>query len=192
VCLQLMNLIDRLFGVNVKKTLYIFIPLFCVIAYFSVALYSLTGSGIEDIIICSSDEGEAHYIPSVLCERYLLNYRATADDVQALESNAGLSFLFGIQGDSKRYLYLDYFLSKGVSINALSNVDGLTPLHAAIVLNDVELVKYLLNKGANPTQVDKNYALTPLELSQKLDKARDPIKRSAITDLIFAVAAKSE
>ena len=27
-------------------------------------------------------------------------------------SEAGLSFLFGIQGDSKRYLYLEYFLLK--------------------------------------------------------------------------------
>ena len=189
--LHSMILIEQLSGVNVKKIFYILVPLSCVIAYCTIALYSLSESNIEDIIICSSNN-ETHYIPDGICELYLLNYRATENDIQFLETRSGLAFLFGIQNENKRYNYLEYFLSKGISIDALNSVDGLSPLHAAVVLNDLKLVEYLLDKGASATQIDKNYGLTPLELLQKLNVGNNPMDRDAIAKILSSASDKSK
>jgi ankyrin repeat protein len=155
------------------------------------AVYSLSESNVEDIIICGTND-DTHYIPDKACELYLFNFRTSENDIQSLESGAGLAFLFGIQDINKRYVYLEHFLSKGASIDALSKVDGLSPLHAAILLNDLRLVKYLIDKGANTSQIEGNDELTPLTFLQKLEKNNKLIDRTPIAKVLTSIYSKSQ
>ena len=145
----------------------------------------------RDIIICGTND-DTHYIPNKACELYLFNFRSSGNDIQYLESGAGLAFLFGIQDINKRYIYLEHFLSKGTSIDALSNIDGLSPLHAAILLNDLKLDKYLIDKGANTSQTEGNYELAPLNFLQKLDKNNNLIDRTPIANVLTSISSKSQ
>ena len=174
-----------------KKSLFIIIPLSFLILYSITAIYSLSESNVEDVIICSTDNG-THYIPNKACELYLFNFRSSDDDIQYLESGAGLSFLFGIKDRNKRYIYLEHFLSNGVSIDAQSNIDGLSPLHAAILLNDLKLVEYLIGKGANTAITEKNHELTPLDFLQKLNENNNLIDRTPIKRFLTSIDYKSQ
>ena len=172
-----------------KKSLYIFIPLSLFVIYSITAVYSLSESTVEDIIICGTND-DTHYIPSKVCELYLFNFRTSGSDIQYLESRAGLAFLFGIKDVNKRNIYIEHFLSKGISIDALSNIDGLSPLHAAILLNELTLVEYLIDKGASTNQAEKNNGLTPLGFLQTLDKNNHLIDRTPIRNLLTSINSK--
>jgi ankyrin repeat protein len=52
---------------------------------------------------------------------------------------------------------IDLLISNGSDIEAKSQI-GLTPLHCAIIIQNLELVKYLISKGANPNAVDEDGA----------------------------------
>ena len=146
-------------------------------------LYSMSKGDIEDIVICAVNE-ESHYIPAGVCEYYLLNYRGTEEDVQFLESRSGLAFLFEISDKSKRQAFLEYVISKGISIDKRSSIDGYTPLHAAIVHNDPELVAFLLEKGASPDQKDQEHHLTPKEFVKYLSQKNPSTDRSAVLSVL--------
>ena len=173
-------------GVELKK-LTIYLLLLLSVGYSSVALYSLINSDIEDVIICSTDEN-THYIPSDACEYYLLNYRADEGDIESLESGAGLAFLFEIKDIDKRDVYIKYFISKGIKVNTLSHIDGLSPLHSAILLNDFGLVQLLMDKGASITIKEKSHGLTPLEFIHKLSEKNAQIDRQLISELLTSIS----
>lgn len=50
---------------------------------------------------------------------------------------------------------IDLLIANGANIEAPSR-QGLTPLHCAVMLQNVQLLKFLLSRGANPNSVDKN------------------------------------
>ena len=121
------------------------------------ALYAMSTDDIEGIVICAIND-ETSYIPSSICEYYLFNYRLTKEDVKFIEGRGGLNFPIGISDKTKRHKLVEYFISKGVSINEPSAIDGYPPLHASIINNDPDLVKLLLSNGANIKQKDSNYS----------------------------------
>jgi len=133
-------------------------------------LFSIMNANIDDVTICAIND-DSHYIPSSVCEYYLFNHRLTQEDIQYLETNSsGIAFVFGIKDQPKRDKYLRYFVKKGVSTNKLSVIDGLTPLHAAVVINDAELVKFLLENGADPMLKDSQYKLASIDFVDYLQK----------------------
>ncbi len=165
-----------------KKTilsLLVIIPL----SVIGLVIYAMSTDDIEGIVICATND-DTHYIPSSLCEFYLLNYRLTEEDIEFIEGRSGLSFLFEIQDKNKRYNLVKYFISKGVSINKPSTIDGYPPLHAAIINNDPDLVKLLLNNGANIKQKDSSYNLTPEEFINFLLQKQPSIDRRPINKII--------
>ncbi|WP_041394420.1 ankyrin repeat domain-containing protein [Photobacterium profundum] len=166
-----------------KKSVFISVPLLCFVLYLSMALYSLSTSAIDDIIICGTND-DTHYFPKGVCEYYLFNSRLTSEDILTLEANSGLAFLFGIQDKSQRYAYIKYFLSEGVSINAISTVDGLSPLHAAIIRNDSKLVGFLLQNGASLSQKESNYGLTPFDFLIFLSEKNSNVDRNDVFEVM--------
>ncbi|MBN4080607.1 ankyrin repeat domain-containing protein [Beggiatoa alba] len=138
-----------------------------VISFFIIASISITGTmtyaiktlTINELIICTSNN-EAFYIPQAVCEYYLINYRGSKEDIHDLENGNGLSFVANIDDLDKRYKLMDYFISKGLDVNGVSKIDGLTPLHSAILLNDPDLVQYLLSKRADPLTAERNNGMT--------------------------------
>ena len=169
-------------GVTMKKiilALVIVIPLLVV----GLGFFSMSTGNIEDIVICSTND-ESHYIPSSVCEYYLLHYRLTKEDIRFLEARSGLAFLFEISDRSRRDRLLKYFVAKGVSTSKPSAVDGYPPLHAAIINNDPELVEFLLANGANPGQKDENRQQTAREFVDFLGRTNSAADRSAIKELL--------
>lgn len=167
---------------NTKKLIIkFFLPIvaLCVFSYISILLYSLNKYDIEEIIICSLDSG-SHYIPPNVCEYYLYNFRADKKDITDLSEVSNLGFMVGIENKSKREKLLNFFISKGSDINGISNIDGLTPLHAAILINDEDLVKYLIEKGANPLKMDRDNKLTAIEYVELLIKKAPDVSRKNI------------
>lgn len=143
-----------------KKALISFVIIFLGVS--ALTIYVMKALNIEELILCSSHT-DAYYIPQGICKYYLVNYRANRDDIQELENGAGLGFIANDDNKDTKYMLMDYFLSKGLNINGRSKIDGLTPLHAAILLNDPELMKYLLSKGADPLQTDRDNGMTTYE-----------------------------
>lgn len=164
---------------KVILSLVMVIPLLVV----GLGLFSMSTGNIEDIVICSTND-ESHYMPSSVCEYYLLHYRLTKEDIRFLEARSGLAFLFDISDKSKRDHFLKYFVSKGVSTSKPSVIDGYPPLHAAIINNDPELVEFLLAHGANPEQKDDNHHQTAQEFVDFLDRTKSPADRGAIKELL--------
>lgn len=137
--------------------------------------WSLHTADIQDVSLCVTED-DTHYIPNSVCEQYMLQFRGTPSDIEDLENGAGLAFFFGIEDREMRRRVMSFFLVNGLSINKPSAIDGLPPLHAAILMNDAELIKFLLEHGADPTQKDQRHEVTAfgyLELLKQKNPERD-------------------
>ncbi len=95
----------------------------------------------------------------------MFNHRGNKEDVKFLEERTGISFLFGTTDKEFMYKKLDFFISKGADVNRISRPSdlGLTPLHAAILFKDSELVKYLLSNGADPLKIELGRGMSSYE-----------------------------
>lgn len=158
-------------------------------------IYVMVTDDIEGLMICSTTD--YYRIPSSVCEYYTLHFRGTKEDIAQLEKGIGISFVFS---DKKmRAKFLNFLLDKGASINLVSPLDGGTPLHAAVIHNDPELVKFLLDHGADPTIRSGKHNLsfkefdnmTPLEMLNKMEENRPGLTdRSKVKQILEAVPNK--
>ncbi len=154
------------------------------VSIIGLAIYALETFTIDDLIVCSSYD-DAYYIPSSTCEYYLKNYRANEEDIKYLESGFGLGFITAIDDSEKKYRLMDFFISKGLSVNSKSKADGLTPLHSAIILNDPKLVEYLLSKNADPLQTESNHGMTAYQYVDFLASTDSKNNRSAVKKILL-------
>ena len=111
-----------------------------------ILLYVLTAQDIESLLTCATSDNTRDWAKPV-CRYYVLNYRGTKEDIATLERGVGLAYVFG----NKDYIFEDFLINKGIDINKISPVNGLTPLHSAVIENNAELTKYLLEHGASVT-----------------------------------------
>jgi hypothetical protein len=164
-------------GLIVKK---IFIIPAIVIALLvpGIGWYSLKTMPMEYLVLYSLKNNRT-------CYWFLKNFRGGSADIERLKSIGGFNFIFAgyhkamelnkpdIETYNQRTVAIaDFFLQKGLNINAVSPVDGLTALHAAVVLNQPQVVNYLLRHGADKTKPDGKFKLTPTELAKKLQDDR--------------------
>jgi len=156
--------------------------LLIIVAGVSALFISLTNSDIEDVIICASDN-DAYYIPEDLCRYYLYNYRGSKEDIEYLQSRAGLGFVFGISDRSMRRDVIQFLIAKGLSVNGISNFDGLTPLHAAILLNEPDLVQLLIESGADKGKKAEN-GMDAMSFLALLEVKNPDIDRKKIRQLL--------
>ena len=59
----------------------------------------------------------------------------------------------------------------GISLNESRRKSGMTPLMLAAAFNDVEMVKYLMEEGAEINRVDK-YGMTALDYARKMGQGK--------------------
>ena len=161
-----------------KKAILAFI-IFIPTSIIGLAIYAMVTDDIEGIVVCAIND-DTSYIPSSVCEFYLYNFRLTKEDINYIENRGGLSFPIGIHDKTKRYNLVKLFISKGVSVNKKSMIDGYTPLHSAIIHNDPRVVALLLSNGADINKKDTNQNMTPVEFLDFLIKKQPHINRSAI------------
>ncbi len=151
---------------------------------FGLILYVMSQMNIEHLISCSSNEGGTK-IPASLCEYYMVNYRITKNDIDELSNGAGLDYI--LNGENfKKYEIAKIFISKGLDVDGINNFNGkdLTPLQAAVLHNDVQRVKFLIDHGANIGVKSNGYGMTALELARKLHKNERREDRSEIIKIL--------
>ncbi len=155
-------------------------------------IYVMVTDDLHGLMICSTSD-EAYRIPKSVCEYYTLHFRGTKDDIAQLEKGIGISVVFG--DEKKRAKFLNFLLDKGANINLVSPLHGSTPLHAAVLHNDPELVKFLLEHGADPTIRSSRHNLsfkefdnmTPLEMLNQMEKNRPGLTdRSKVKQILEA------
>ena len=148
--------------------------------------YVLHRMTIQELILCSEGQGGIR-IPEGLCSTYLFHFRGTPNDISSLSEGAGLSFILNDPENSqKKYRIATFLIHKGLDVNDINHYggDGFTPLHSAVVSNELPDVKYLLQMGANIELKDDHYRMTPLELGKHLQALNPKIDRSAVIDVL--------
>jgi len=144
--------------------------------------YSLSQENIENIIVCSANN-ETSIIPSSICAAYLVNFRGNKDDIVYLQQGSGLCFIAAIEDKARRNDLFTFFLAKGMDINDHSAIDGLTPLHTAILLNDYAFTRFLLQRGANPDVTDRDRHLNAVQFLTLLQEQDPGTNRNNIAEL---------
>lgn len=152
----------------------------------SLAIYAMVTLNIQQLIICASDES-GYYIPKNICKYYMYNYRGDDKDILLLENSSGISYLFETKDESEKYKQIEFFLEKGTNINHTSKLNGLSPLHTAILLNDSKLVKFLLIKKADPLQAESNNNMSSYEYVDFLilNEKRKSVNRDKIKKILL-------
>lgn len=168
--------------------------IFASITWLGLATYFLKTTKIEDIVLCIGDKDKAWTeksinLPAGMCDYFLRHYRNDKEDISQLEQGTGLSFV--LHARDRRLS--DYFIKNGINVNKVSPLTGLTPLHNMVVNNDIELVKYLLEHGADvKVKADAKFypaAYTSLELLDMLSQKDPKTDRSAVRQLLIAAGA---
>ncbi len=120
-------------------------------------------------------------MPEVMAEFFLFNLRGTNKDINELKTeDGGLNYVVAVLMTSnfskeKKVKFLKYFISKGCTVNDISNIDGLRPLHTAVAVADTDMVKLLLENGADPFLKSAptgmlKISMTPLEMAESFQK----------------------
>ncbi len=161
---------------------FLFFSVFVLAISVSFIYFTLSSMGIESLILCASEAGGSK-IPTPIC-RYYLSDLTTSNDAKNLDSRAGLAFSFEIANQDERYKIINRLLYLGSDINSPSKIDGLTPINAAILLNDADLVKFLISKGVSLEKPDIANQLNPRQFLNLL-KEKDPKTNRQAIDAIF-------
>ena len=173
-------------GANMRryKTILLWVTTTFVAVFLGVWLYyvSIYFKDIYTLTACS--QGQVELIPKSLCQAYLYNFRGTHDDVAEINHDGSLFEIISTTKKEDQSTLLEFLLKKGVDINGLNERTGTSPLHAAVLGNDLEVVKLFLRYGANPLIKDKQSNLTPLEFALKLKSKPSQPDRTAVIKLL--------
>ncbi len=140
----------------------------------------------ETLILCVLNEGGI-LIPSGLCEYYMYNRRDVDSDIEVLSSGPGLSFILEGKDIKKRYEIADYFILNGLDVNGVNHSGGynITPLHGAVLDNDLDMARFLLEHGASKNIKAPTINMDPLELVQSLQQKEPTIDRKKMIEILM-------
>lgn len=153
------------------------------VAMAALMVVSLQRSSMLEVIICSTDN-TVMYIPSSLCKSYLYNFRGNSDDIAELKITTGITIAFDIRDQTQRKQLFEFLLNQGLEVNTPNTQNGLYPLQAAILRNDLDAVKLLLDHGANPALKNKRRGLDSLEFMHQLIQRKPEINRKPIERIL--------
>lgn len=138
--------------------------------------FGLSTMTIEELVICTFEETDC-VMPSGIFNRYLKLFRVDSEDIRELQDGAGLSFVLGGK-DPVKYELAALFLEKGLDIEGVNHYgmadsEYLTPLQAAVAMNNTDDVAFLLSHGADARVLNRD-GLTLLELA-RLQQRKIPV-----------------
>lgn len=137
---------------------------------------------IYTLTACS--QGQIALIPKYLCRTYLYHFRGTKNDIDQINYDGSLfEIISGFEKEDQTKL-LSFFIEKGVGINELNGRTGTSPLHEAVLDNNLEVTELLLTHGANPLVKDKKRSLTPLDLALQLKGRLGQPDRTAVIECL--------
>ena len=171
-----------------KKVLLSALPLAFTVLL-ALVYYDMTKMAIEDLILCSANEGGIR-IPSELCRYYMLNHRIDNKDIKQLGKGAGLDYILNLQSPDK-YEIAKVFIAKGLDINGINHYNNkdITPLHASVLYNDLPRVKFLIEQGADIEIRSQGYGMTALELAKKLHNEQGKENRDEMIKVLFSAGS---
>lgn len=175
------------FGVSsMKVKITVGAIIFFLVGTFGLMVYDVSKMDSESLILCALDEGGI-LVPSELCEYYMFNYRAIKNDIEELASGAGLIFILNGENKEKKYKFAKFFILNGLDVNGVNHYgeDNLTPLHGAVLINDVELVNFLLKHGADINIKPPSINMTPLELARLLQENEPSVDRRKVVQALI-------
>ncbi len=152
---------------------------------FGLMLYDVKEMNSETIILCASNDGGI-LIPSKVCEYYIYNYRDIKKDIEELSSGGGLAFILNGKNNKIKYKLAEFYILNGLNINGVNNFGNynITPIHGAVLFNDVEMVEFLLKHGANVKIKPESINMTPLEFAISLQGKEPAINREKIIKIL--------
>jgi hypothetical protein len=166
-----------------------------IIAIFGIFLVGISGLMVNDIskmspetlIMCTLNEGGI-LIPAKACEYYLYNHRDIVSDIDKMSNSVGLSFILEGSNKVKKYELARFFMQNGLSVNSVNYSEGynITPLHGAVMSNDLEMVSFLLSNAASIDIKAPTLDMTPLELALDMQIKSPTPTREKIIDLLKA------
>ncbi|GAB2926362.1 hypothetical protein [Rheinheimera gaetbuli] len=163
-----------------KKFLLIVVILLTVLL--SITAFSLSRMSVQELIICSTDNN-SYVLPAPLCFTYF-NSMTNEQHAKELDQHAGLAYAFEIKPEQLKYIVITRLLALDVDINKPSAIDGLPPLHAAILLKEPKLVQYLLEQGADKSISDNTQKMTSSQLVDHLLERKATAELLAIKQLL--------
>lgn len=161
---------------------------FCVWAYY----FFINTRHVYNLVECSQGEYEIRLVPQSLCRAYLLRFRGGHDDVATINHDGSLVGLISPASKEYQSQLLEFLLEKGVDINGLDERAGISPLHTAVLDNNLEVAELLLRHGASPLLKDKKRGLTALQFALQLKGKPDQPDRTGIINLLENAAKSSQ
>lgn len=155
---------------------------FGISAWGYVAIKTLTQ--LKPLLVCS--QGRDELVPKTLCQFYMSNYWSSPQDIAELNQNTGVVWALNAKSESDRKKILAVMLRKGVNINAIDSPSGITALHAAVLENNLEAVKLLIENGANTNATDEKHQKTPLDFALDLKGKPNQPERQKIIEILQA------
>lgn len=165
--------------------------LVALVSTFGLMLHNVSKMDTETIILCASNEGGIH-IPSKLCEYFLYNHRDIKKDVSELSKGAGLIFILNGNNEEMKYKLAEFFITNGLDVNGINHYGdyNLTPIYAAVLFNDVKMLKFLLKHGADISIKPPSINMTALDFARTLKSKEPSIDRSKILEILEILSSQ--
>lgn len=113
----------------------------------------------------------------------IYNLHNSEEEVEAMVNRAGLNFVIAYQ-EPINYELFQWLLDLGADINTVSPIDSLTPLHASLLYDNVDLVHFLLDHGANPHSTELRKDLTACQFLKLLKYNKDDLTYRAMKNAL--------
>lgn len=165
---------------NTVKSILILLSPF-VLALFALLIFTKTRP-LDELIVhtCTAKENS-------LTQRYykwsIYTLHNSEEEVEAMVERAGLNFVIAYQ-EPINYELFEWLLDQGADINAVSPVDSMTPLHVSLLYDNVELVHFLLDRGANPQSTELRKNLTACQFLKLLKNNKDELTYRAMKNAL--------
>jgi len=149
------------------------------VGYYGVSIFKLsryTTTDIFKMMLDPTSKNDNIYFPPYAFESHIYLIRGDKASIEAIKDFGGLSMFFMRSGPGTRTemrkRITKFYMNKGIDINSVSGEGDYPVLHFATSTNQADVVKWLLENGADPklkakmSACGRDAALTPLEIAQ--------------------------